>query len=573
MSRPAAITSALLGLGAIAFTTAIALPFDDRVEFRANNRIDTKPAWLVPKKSEFLGLQRGWGGLKIVAAIAGTTAMGGVMVISRSQAAREPMRQRIQGYRNQALEFSAAAESAYQMALTQQQYKTLLEAEQVAFEGQIETAYLESMGIDPDQKALPGTTLDQTTNPSDKVREAEVKPAIADAQVNAIADSTPDTSTKWEQQFISQTALIWGNQGGGKSWMARHLAQLKKQQGYRVIVLDPDSNRSEWVGVESHHTFEDIEKTIRWYVGELERRYREFNESNVSEDTWRSRLWAEGKAIALITEEMTTYTDFIRDKELLSKFVRLGLTKSRKQEMPITFVAHNNTQSCLGDITGLKNLIDRMLQLQCVATVDSVTLQPRSSGKGKVKLDGSSEWLDVSLPRLERKITDFLTDTPAPKQRRIDPRAHDPEYFERTYRMEFDLNRTPPDSPTDSPKLSDGQADCPTDSPTETDSPGQPEPLPEAVSGFTWSVRKVREFYPDTTPEQLFQSVRASARTPNVTARDIIKSILKCREGNDHPTRSYTRHGKTLLRWLIENYDDGAIANLPEIKKFLEAQP
>jgi hypothetical protein len=74
--------------------------------------------------------------------------------------------------------------------------------------------------------------------------------------------------------------------------------------------------------------------------------------------------------------------------------------------------------------------------------------------------------------------------------------------------------------------------------------------------------------YLDTTPEQLFESVSASARSGE-SVRTIIKSVLKCREGNEHQTRSYSGHGKTLLRWLIENYDDGSIANLPEIKKFL----
>ncbi len=127
----------------------------------------------------------------------------------------------------------------------------------------------------------------------------------------------------------------------------------------------------------------------------------------MTEDAWRAKLWVDGKAIALICEEVTTYADLIDDKILLTKFFRLGLTKSRKQEMPITFVSHNNTQLALGGIKGLGNLIEKMLQLELQTNIDPETLQPIASGKGAVKLDGSNQWVSVVLPKLESKITNF----------------------------------------------------------------------------------------------------------------------------------------------------------------------
>jgi hypothetical protein len=75
--------------------------------------------------------------------------------------------------------------------------------------------------------------------------------------------------------------------------------------------------------------------------------------------------------------------------------------------------------------------------------------------------------------------------------------------------------------------------------------------------------------FPNVPAEQLFASVSDAARS-GANIRHIIKSILKCGEKNDHPTRSYTRHGKSLLKWLIENYDDGEIAQLPKIQEFLQ---
>jgi hypothetical protein len=189
--------------------------------------------------------------------------------------------------------------------------------------------------------------------------------------------------------------------------MRKSYAKRKKDEGYRVVVLDPDSNRAEWEGVESYHDFEEIADFLRWYVDELMSRYKAFNASTMTEDAWRAKLWAERKAIALICEEVTTYVDLIEDKKLLTQFFRLGLTKSRKQEMPLTFVSHNNNQTALGGIQGLANLIDKMLQLELQTDIDPDTLQPTASGKGAVKLDGSNQWVPVVLPKLEQKITNF----------------------------------------------------------------------------------------------------------------------------------------------------------------------
>jgi hypothetical protein len=281
-------------------------------------------------------------------------------------------------------------------------------------------------------------TLQGTIDPNDKVTGAETS-AIAPI-LNPVA---------WVQNLVKQTCLIWGNQGGGKSWLARYVIQLKKQAGYRVIVLDPDSNRSEWRGVESYHSWDDIEQQIRDYVEELESRLKTFNNSTLSESQWRQKLWAEGKALSLICEEATTYGDFIKDAELLDKFGKLALTKSRKQEMPITVVAHNNTTTCLFGIKGLHNLVSKMLQVECLAEVDPVTLQPSSTGFAKVKLDSSNEWLLVELPKMTAKISDFGDSSPqieassSPTEPQL---STDQETAERIWQLEFNLDKPEADS-------------------------------------------------------------------------------------------------------------------------------
>ncbi|MBD0343323.1 MAG: DUF87 domain-containing protein [Coleofasciculus sp. Co-bin14] len=276
--------------------------------------------------------------------------------------------------------------------------------------------------IEGEAKALAPKPIDQ------KPTEVTPSPALSAQPRETGGERTlTSNSTKWIDNFISQTALIWGNQGSGKSWMARYIAKLKKDKGYRVVVLDPDSNRAEWEGVESYHDFEEITEFLDWYVSELMSRYKAFNASNMTEDAWRAKLWADGKAIALICEEVTTYVDLIEDKELLSQFFRLGLTKSRKQEMPLTFVSHNNTQSALGGIKGLSNLIEKMLQLELKTNINPETLQPTASGQGAVKLDGSNQWMSVTLPKLERKITNFGESEPTVVQQPVTMPSSEPK--------------------------------------------------------------------------------------------------------------------------------------------------
>lgn len=85
----------------------------------------------------------------------------------------------------------------------------------------------------------------------------------------------------------------------------------------------------------------------------------------------------------------------------------------------------------------------------------------------------------------------------------------------------------------------------------------------ETDINFVWTIRKIREFYPDTTAETLFNDIR-NLVNDGVTQREIIRTVLKCGENKQHPTRSYTVHGKTLFRWLIENFDNGELSAMLE---------
>ncbi|MEH2102538.1 MAG: hypothetical protein V7K76_22860 [Nostoc sp.] len=86
----------------------------------------------------------------------------------------------------------------------------------------------------------------------------------------------------------------------------------------------------------------------------------------------------------------------------------------------------------------------------------------------------------------------------------------------------------------------------------------------DEVASFAWTIRKVSDLYPDTTADALFNEIRNRVND-GMSEREIIRTVLKCAENKQHSTRSYSVHGKTLFRWLIDNYDNG------ELEAMLEA--
>lgn len=198
------IVAGLLGLGIAGFAVATALPFNDRIEYRLGNRIESQPAWLVPPKAEFRAIERGYGGIKILLALLATGGMITVMLIARKEAELEPGRQRIKKYQEKAQEFNYAAEAAYQMAGTQMRYKKLSEADERAFEDELETTYCQSLGIDPQQQQalLTGTaTLESVANPGDKM-EAGTATAIEADQT--IGSKAPNSNLQTARQIAAK---------------------------------------------------------------------------------------------------------------------------------------------------------------------------------------------------------------------------------------------------------------------------------------------------------------------------------------------------------------------------------
>jgi len=368
------IVSGLLALGVAGFAVATALQFNDRIEYRIGNRIESNPAWLVPPKAEFKSVERGYGGLKILLALLGTGGMVTVMLIARNEAEQEPIRQKIKGYQNQAYEFSHAAESAYQMAKTQMEYKKLLEADEVAFEGEIETAYCESLGIDPSQQqaALTGTaTLDSATNPGDKV---------TDATSLAIE---PDRTQGPKMPNLSKypSLLIYGIPGAGKSTLTEQEVAKRLKEGHLVIVCDPHAAYGAWEGCEvigAGMDYEAIDAKLAWFQKKIKGRYEVI--SRQPDPTFQP--------LTLVVEEFTNLSKRCNNSGSHFQTVNSDI---RKAECYSVIVSHTRNLAGLGDAKGMGALRDEsMLEVEVLGEYNEQTERATPRFEALVKMPGQS---------------------------------------------------------------------------------------------------------------------------------------------------------------------------------------
>ena len=363
-NRNQAVVSGLLGLGIASLAVATALPFNDRIEYRIGNRIESQPAWLVPPKAEFRAISRGYGGIKILLSLLATGGMVTVMLIARKEGEQEPIRQRIKAYKKQAYEFDFAAESAFSMAQTQQRYKKLLEASEVAIEGEIEQAYLESMGITQQQQpALTGTaTLDSTTHPGDKVEQQ--------ATPDALEPSQPPQPNSPKMPVLTNypSVLIYGAPGSGKTTFAEQEVKRRLAAGHRVIVCDPHAAYGAWQGcsvVGGGMNYAAIDAKLEWFATEVRRRYKIIE----------SQPNPSFQPLTLVCDEFTNWAGRC---SAAGEFFQSALSDIRKAKMFGLIVSHTRTMAGLANAAGLAKLRDEalleieLLGQQCPKTGNAV---------------------------------------------------------------------------------------------------------------------------------------------------------------------------------------------------------
>ncbi len=438
-SRKALVTG-LFGGAIASYAIAIAPPFDAQVQYRLGDRTGSAPAWLVPAGATFQSLEPGYGGLKLPAALLGTCLSAGAMTLARKFGAEEKLRQKQWRHREQVAEHQSAAQAAYEMALAEQRYKTLLQADQVSFEGEVEGAYMQALGIDPAAAYLPGTSLEQVTDPRDKVQGQE-EPAIADTA--STPPSTPSSSLPNLTNYPS--VLIYGSQGSGKTTFAESEIQRRLRAGHRVVALDPHAKFGGWKGCEvigAGMDYLGIDAKLGWFAGEVRRRY----------ELIAKQPDPKFQPLTVVVDEFTNWASRCDNA---GEFFKAALSDIRKAECYVLIISHTRTLPGLGDAKGMASLRDAaLLEIELLGQIDPATGEAVPKFEAFIKLPGQGQG-DRSLIKIPRS------------QPPIDPRKLDPEYFERTYRLEFEMSQPPdtaePDEPSAEP-LNRSNSESPSDS-------------------------------------------------------------------------------------------------------------
>jgi len=425
-----AIVSGLLGLGVAGFAVATALPFNDRIEYRVGNRIESQPAWLVPPKAEFKSIERGYGGIKILLSLLATGGMITVMLIARREGEQEPIRQRIKQYQNKAYEFDFAAESAYQMATTQQRYKTLLQADGQAFEDEIEQAYCQSLGIDPQQQQalLTGTaTLESISNPGDKV-EAATSAAIEPEQ------SQPTDGPKIPKLIWYPSVLVYGAPGSGKTFFSEQEVGKRLEAGHRVVVLDPHAAYGAWQGCEvigGGMDYAGIDAKLAWFSDEVAKRYK------VVQSTPNPKF----QPLTFVCDEFTRWGGKCPNS---TDFFEQLVTDIRKVEMFGLIISHTRTLAGLANAKGFASLRDEaLLEVEILGNKDEETGRATPRFEAKIKLPGQP-LSDRTLVKLTKHPT---PNKPEPTSQNTSAESTT-DYLNRVFKLEFDLGKPETESET-----------------------------------------------------------------------------------------------------------------------------
>ncbi|WP_157816457.1 hypothetical protein [Nostoc flagelliforme] len=116
------------------------------------------------------------------------------------------------------------------------------------------------------------------------------------------------------------------------------------------------------------------------------------------------------------------------------------------------FVAHDRTMEILAKAKGLSKLRDAaLLEVELIATIDPITTEAKASGRGRIKLPRHGQWIDIELPKLDRKRIDFQLDKPVTSN---EPPTIDKATLERIYELEFNLGNKAGDTQDEPNKLS-----------------------------------------------------------------------------------------------------------------------
>ncbi len=313
----------------------------------------TAAPWQVPPGAEIRHAATGWGGPKILAALAGAALLARAWSLSRVAEEAEP----IEDLRRR-LHYEA------QIALEQQRAQ-LLTAELLISQAGVE---VES---------------------SDANDEPEEQPQAAE-------EPAPSEAVDWQNLLRGyHSILIYGAQGGGKTTMAEWLIRERKAAGHYVVVLDPHREFGQWPGCQvigDGYDWEAIKGALKGFSEEIRHRYKER----------ASQAGVKFEPLTIVIDEWSQAA--LECGDAAAEFFRKSLSDIRKINIHAVFVGHGRTLEVGGGgAKGWAAVRDAsLLEIELMAEANPTNRgKVRPTGTGRLKLPGIKKPVEIQIPHRE----------------------------------------------------------------------------------------------------------------------------------------------------------------------------
>jgi energy-coupling factor transporter ATP-binding protein EcfA2 len=227
--------------------------------------------------------------------------------------------------------------------------------------------------------------------------DKEKQKVLGDKEQNSVSNSKSNKLELEEQyQWINKLLklpfrVLSGEQGSGKSTLERLMIRLLKDDGWHIVIINPETNPDIWSGVQVLADADEINTFFEAFPQTIRERQQQARRLGIDEDDYldyiKDKSGLEGK-VAVFLMESNTYEVHGVDADLWADFLKQSLTNIRKWGYTVCLTAHSDNQTSIASrLQGFSKLIDSSPRVDCVAKA-GVNGEATSSGKAWLKMKG-----------------------------------------------------------------------------------------------------------------------------------------------------------------------------------------
>ncbi|MFN6565211.1 MAG: ATP-binding protein [Nostoc sp. ChiSLP01] len=185
--------------------------------------------------------------------------------------------------------------------------------------------------------------------------------------------------------------VLSGEQGSGKSTLERLMIRLLKDDGWHIVIINPETNPAVWSGVQVLADADEINEFFEAFPQTIRERQQQARNLGIDEDDYldyiKDKNGLEGK-VAVFLMESNTYEVHGVNADLWADFLKQSLTNIRKWGYTVCLTAHSDNQTSIASrLQGFSKLIDSSPRVDCIAKAGA-NGEATSSGKAWLKMKG-----------------------------------------------------------------------------------------------------------------------------------------------------------------------------------------